>query len=172
VTPGLETEATYLVGYWLLLVAALLSLGAAVLALIPVRLPTWAQVNPDVSTPAYGIAPVVLPAQQPGVFQVDPLTGHPLPSPPAGVPVAYPQPYAPTPQPPGWQPTQPPTAFQSPAAEPSPNQHSALQSLAAQDPDVPATDAPPQPAEPVVAQPPAAARPPGQEQDPAAGQKP
>ncbi len=172
VTPGLETEATYLVGYWLLLVAALLSLGAAVLALIPVRLPTWAQVNPDVSTPAYGIAPGVLPAQQPGVFQVDPLTGHPLPSPPAGVPVAYPQPYAPAPQPPGWQPTQPPTAFQPPAAEPSPNQHSALQSLAAQDPDVPATDAPPQPAEPVVAQPPAAARPPGQEQDPAAGQKP
>jgi hypothetical protein len=126
VLPGVETEATYLVGYWLLLVAALLGLGAAVLALIPVRQPTWAQANPDVSTPPYGIAPVALPAQPPGLFQVDPLTGHPLPSPPTG----YPQPYAP--QPPGWQPSPAQQPFQPPA-----NQQSAMQSLAAQEPVVP-----------------------------------
>jgi hypothetical protein len=213
VTPGLETEATYLVGYWLLLVAALLVLGAAVLALIPVRQPTWAQANPDVSTPPYGIAPVVLPAQPPGMFQVDPLTGHPLPCPPTG----YQQPYAP--QPPGWQPSpaQPPTAFPA-------NQQSALQSLAAQEPvapsppsaggasvprpvvesqsagpaaaevaqpqpfaeaprpsaappptteaSIPRPAAEPQPAEPPVAVKPPAVRPPGQDQDPAAEQKP
>lgn len=106
-SPGLETEVSYLVGYWLLLVAALLSLGAAVLALIPVRTPTWAQINPDVATPPYGIALPVPPAQQmsqaPGTLQVDPLTGHPLPpSPPRGVPAAYPAqpPAEPSPEPP------------------------------------------------------------------------
>lgn len=124
VTPGLETEATYLVGYWLLLVAAVLGLGAAVLALIPVRQLTWAQANPDVSTPPYGIAPVVLPAKPPGAFQVDPLTGHPFPGPPTG----YPQPYAP--QPPGWL----PAPAQPAAAQPPVNQQSAMQSLAAQEP--------------------------------------
>lgn len=155
VTPGLETEATYLVGYWLLLVAALLSLVAAVLSLIPVRPPTWAQVNPDVSTPPYGIAPVVLPVQPPGVLQVDPLTGHPLPSPPAGVPVAYQQPYASPP--PAWQavPAQPPTTAEPPAAE------------TARPEAIPHPAAEPQPVPP-----PAAVEPPGQEPDPVAEQKP
>lgn len=134
VTPGLESEATYLVGYWLLLVAALLSLGAAVLALIPVHQATWAQANPDVSTPPYGMSMVVphIPpmAQQPypapGVVQVDPLTGHPLASsPPSGVPVAYPQHQPPQehqPTPPGAVSAQSlfaqPQVPQPPAAEP------------------------------------------------------
>jgi len=95
--PGLETEASYLVGHWLLLVAAFVSVGAAVLSLIPVRTPTWGQLDQDVATPPYGIAmvPVQPPPQppQPGVFQVDPLTGHPMPpSPPGGVPVQPPPP--------------------------------------------------------------------------------
>ena len=132
VAPGLETEASYLVGHWLLLVAGFLSLGAAVLSLIPVRQPTWGQVNPDVATPPYGIALVPVRPQppQPGVFRIDPLTGHPMPpSPPGGVPVAHPpQPYAQQPplppqplpqsQPPQPQPPQPPAA-QPPAVEPS-----------------------------------------------------
>ncbi len=128
--PGLETEATYLAGHWLLLVAALLSLCAAVLALIPVRQPTWAQVNPDVATPPYGIVLPVVPAYtqppQPGVLQVDPLTGHPVPpSPPTGVPQAYPpqprpQPQAPQPQPPVSEPPQPAVTAPPAASEPSP----------------------------------------------------
>lgn len=190
VTPGLETEASYLVGYWLLLVAALLSLVAAVLSLIPVRVPTWAQVNPDVSTPPYGIAPVVLPAQPPpGVLQVDPLTGRPLASPPTGVPVAYPQPYAPPP--PGWQPVpaQPPATEPAETARPEAVPHPAAapaQPPATEPPPaeavrpeaIPHPAAEPRPAEPQPVPPPAAVPPPeavrrpGQEPDPVAEQKP
>ncbi|MFI7677791.1 hypothetical protein [Actinophytocola sp. NPDC049390] len=126
-TPGLETEATYLVGHWLLMVAAALSLCAAVLALVPVRRPTWAQVNPDVATPPYGIALPQVPARNqppppPGFVQVDPLTGHPMPpSPPTGVPMAHPpqQPLqsqaAPEPPRPADEPSAP---AEAPAVEP------------------------------------------------------
>ncbi|WP_424230611.1 hypothetical protein [Actinophytocola sp.] len=136
--PGFETEATYLVGYWLLLVAAVLGLGAAVLALIPVRQATWAQANPDVSTPPYGMAMAVQPhvpptAQQAyraqDLFQIDPLTGRPLaPSPPSGVPVAYQQHHQPTqppathlPVPPSTQPDQDPVPESPPG--PDPDEH-------------------------------------------------
>ena len=142
--PGLETEASYLVGHWLLLVAALLGFGAAVLSLIPVRRPTWGQANPEVATPPYGIA--VVPVQQPRPpqpFQVDPLTGHPLPpSPPSGVPVVHP-----------WQPYAQPPPPQAPLAEPP----------VAQPPGaVPPAEEPPQPQPPQasLAEPPAAAPPP------------
>ncbi|MFC4853855.1 hypothetical protein [Actinophytocola glycyrrhizae] len=163
VAPGLETEATYLVGYWLLLVAALSSLVAAVLALIPVRQPTWAQINPDFVPRPYGVALPVQPVQpvrptgppQPA-FQVDPLTGQPLPpSPPTGVPVAH-QPFT------GSAPPQPTTQPNAGPAVPLP----------------PAVDVPPRQAptaEPVPAQPvtpPVAGRPPGQEPGPAAEQRP
>lgn len=134
--PGLETEASYLVGHWLLLVAAFLGFGAAVLSLIPVRQPTWGQINADVATPPYGIAVQAQPQPpQPGVFQVDPLTGHPMPpSPPGGVPVVHPrhpyaqqpphqplpsQPQQSQPQQPQTQPQQPPAA-EPPVAEPAP----------------------------------------------------
>ena len=83
VAPGLETDATYLVGYWLLLVAALLSVVAAVLALVPVRRPTWAQVGPATARPPYGTAPhTPQTSQPPGLLRVDPLTGHPVPASP------------------------------------------------------------------------------------------
>lgn len=96
---GLETEATYLVGYWLLLTATLLGFAAAVLALLPTReqQPAWqspppAQVNPYVSTPPYGAAlpmvplpgapaplpPPAAPTSVPPATMVDPLTGQPL----------------------------------------------------------------------------------------------
>lgn len=191
VTPGLQTDATYLAGYWLLLVAALLSLGAAVLALIPVRTPTWAQANPGVATPPYGIAPVALPVQQAGTLQVDPLTGHPLHSPPTGK--AYPPPSAAWAPQPHWQ-APAPTAAQPPRASPPPTaeapgtqpQQSAPQPpaapaspaaappAAAEATPQPAQQAPagPEPVEPVAARPPAAVPPPGEDQDPAAGQKP
>ena len=168
VTPGLETEATYLVGYWLLMVAALLSLGAAVLSLIPVRQPTWAQINPDVSTPPYGLTPVALPVrptvqptvQPPGALQVDPLTGHPLPSPPTGVPVAYPQPYAP----PGWQPTTRPQETPPPApaaAQPAPAPLGTRPTAPeASPPPAQAADSPPPAANPPAAAPPPAETPP------------
>lgn len=128
VTPGLETDAVYLVGYWLLLVAALLSFIAAVLALIPVHQPTWAQVNPVVATPPYGIAtghfpPVPQqPHPAPGTLQVDPLTGHLVPpSPPGGVPVAYPPPFSPPPQaPPAMAPAAQPPPVEPPVPESPP----------------------------------------------------
>jgi hypothetical protein len=135
--PGLETEASYLVGHWLLLVAAFVSFGAAVLSLIPVRAPTWGQLNPEVATPPYGIAVVPLQPRpqppQPGVFQVDPLTGHPMPpSPPSGVPMAQPRPAEP-------RPAEPPPAPQSPApVEPPP----AVEPPAPESPPGPAAEKP------------------------------
>lgn len=103
---GLETDATYLAGYWLLLIATLASFVAAVLSFIPARRPAWQPmpppqpVNPYVSTPPYGIAlPMTAPPAgqaPPGAVQgplgaVDPLTGQPVPaSPPGGVPVVQP----------------------------------------------------------------------------------
>lgn len=109
---GLETDASYLAGYWLLLTATLLGFAAAVLSLLPTRQPAWhppAPVNPFAATPPYGIAipaeavqvsPVPNPAIDPLTgrpmtvdltprpLTVDPLTGQPLGpvSPPAGVP--------------------------------------------------------------------------------------
>jgi hypothetical protein len=91
---GLETDATYLAGYWLLLIASLASFVAAVLSLIPARQPAWQPpqpvlrpVNPYVPTPPYGLA-LPMTAQGPVVA---PLTGQPAPpgpaSPPSGVPV-------------------------------------------------------------------------------------
>lgn len=146
VTPGLETEATYLVGYWLLLVAALSSLGAAVLALIPVRRPTWVQANPDVSTPPYGIAPVALPGRPPGTLQVDPLTGRPLAGP-------YPPPPAAWHPQPNWQaPPHAPATAPPPVNQPRPDQQSALQSPAGQAPEPPVAQPSPL-AEPPAAQP-------------------
>ena len=158
VAPGLETEASYLVGHWLLLVAGFLSLGAAVLALIPVRQPTWGQVNPEVATPPYGIA--LVPAQpqppsqppQPGLFQVDPLTGHPMPpSPPGGVPVMHPpQPYAQQPpRPPQQPPVAAPPAVQPPATAPPAVQPPAVVPPAAGSPAPP----PPAMAPPAMAPP-------------------
>lgn len=95
---GLETDASYLAGYWLLLIATVAGFAAAILSLIPIRQPAWQPprppllVNPFVSTPPYGVA-LPMTAQAP---LVDPLTGHPVApgqaSPPAGVPLV--QPYA------------------------------------------------------------------------------
>ena len=123
VSPGLETGATYLTGYWLLLVAALLSLAAAVLAMVPVRVPTWALAAPDASTPPYGLVLPVRPHPAPpptipGALRIDPLTGHPLPPDlPGGVPTAYP------PQPhhaPGPVPSAVGTGSPAPPAPPAP----------------------------------------------------
>jgi hypothetical protein len=75
---GFDTEATYLVGYWLLLTAAALGLVATALSLVPARRPTWQQPpppDPNLPTPPYGI---VLPVEPPPQYQVDPLTGHAL----------------------------------------------------------------------------------------------
>jgi len=102
---GIETEAAFGVGYWLLLTGALMAATAAVLSLIPVRQVYWPApprlpVDPNMATPPYGI---VLPTQPPPVapqqLAVDPLTGEPLHvdpltgqpySPPAGTPVYSP----------------------------------------------------------------------------------
>jgi hypothetical protein len=122
---GIETESSYLAGFWLLLIAAVLVLVAAVLSLLPARQPTWQPPPPPVSpyteTPPYGIAlpSEVPPAQAPlpgqvnllpppenvvagqpeQVNLVDPLTGEPLhqdpASPPGGVPVGQPLPPSP-----------------------------------------------------------------------------
>lgn len=127
ITPGLETEASYLAGHWLLLVAALVALVAAVFALVPVRQPTWAQLGVDVRTPPYGIAPFGGRGHQPpGVVHVDPLTGHPLPPamPPGYQPFAQPQPHLlPQPQPPVVRPAAEPPATgteQAPGDRPPP----------------------------------------------------
>jgi hypothetical protein len=99
---GLDSEASYLAGYWLLLTAAFLGAVASVLSLLPARQAVWVPpvpVNPFVPTPPYGIA-----VRQPFPGQVDPLAGQPvglvdpltgLPlgqspvSPPAGQPVSF-----------------------------------------------------------------------------------
>lgn len=75
---GVETDANYLVGYWLLLTAVLLVFAAAVLSLLPVRQPVWQPpppVNPFAPTPPYGI---VLPT-----VYTDSVTGQPMPVQPA-----------------------------------------------------------------------------------------
>jgi hypothetical protein len=81
---GLETDATYLVGYWLLLTASVLAFTAAILSLVPARQPSWQQPlmpgYPYAPTPSYGMA---LPMEAlprpatPPAGQVNPLTGHP-----------------------------------------------------------------------------------------------
>lgn len=109
---GFNVTATYGVGHWLLLTAALISIAAAVLALIPARDRTWTPiptaVDPNMATPPFGF---VLPpdggVQTPHTTvdpltglptQIDPLTGQPaMPytqSPPTGF-QASPPPIAP-----------------------------------------------------------------------------
>jgi hypothetical protein len=93
---GLETDATYLVGYWLLLTASLLAFTAAILSLVPTRQPAWQQplmpAYPHVPTPSYGMAPPMdalpRPAGQMNTLtgqpmHIDPMTGQPVPFPPA-----------------------------------------------------------------------------------------
>jgi hypothetical protein len=93
---GLETDATYLVGYWLLLTASLLAFTAAILSLVPSRQPAWQQplmpAYPHVPTPSYGMAPPMdalpRPAGQMNTLtrqptHIDPMTGQPVPFPPA-----------------------------------------------------------------------------------------
>ncbi|HEX6353945.1 hypothetical protein [Actinophytocola sp.] len=79
----LDTNASYLAGYWLLLTACLLAFAASVLSLLPTRQPAAAwqppvAVNPFMATPPFGIA---LPVQAPLTGQptlLDPLTGQPV----------------------------------------------------------------------------------------------
>lgn len=112
---GINAEASYRVGFWLMMTAALLALLAGVFALLPNPRPAWpAQqlVDPYVATPPYGFPMPVPPAapltpqpmsqSMPQPLTVDPLTGQPvqvdpltgLPvapghfSPPAGMPAA------------------------------------------------------------------------------------
>jgi hypothetical protein len=74
---GLDSEAGYLVGYWLLLTAAFLGVVAGGMSLLPVRQAVWQPVESDVATPPYGV--VVLPQEAvPVPVQVDPLTGQPV----------------------------------------------------------------------------------------------
>ena len=93
---GLETDATYLVGYWLLLTASLLAFTAAILSLVPTRRPAWQQplmpAYPHVPSPSYGMAPPMdalpRPAGQMNTLtgqpmHIDPMTGQPVPFPPA-----------------------------------------------------------------------------------------
>jgi hypothetical protein len=114
---GLDSDASYLAGYWLLLTAAFLGAVASVLSLLPARQAVWVPppvpVNPFVPTPPYGIAvPQPFPGSFPGPVEplagqhlVDPLTGQPLgQSPVAGQPVpppaevpAQPVPFTPEP---------------------------------------------------------------------------
>jgi hypothetical protein len=109
---GLQTDASYLAGYWFLLTATLLSFAAAILSFLPTRQPAWQPpppVNPFAATPPYGIAlptetqltyagpQAVVSAIDPLTSQplaVDPLTGLPLPQGPARPPVTPPSPYA------------------------------------------------------------------------------
>lgn len=100
---GLETDATYLVGYWLLLTASVLAFTAAILSLIPARRPYWQppmMMNAQVPTPSYGIAlPMDALPQTPPPGHVNPLTGHlvhidPLTGQPAPYPSSGPPPAA------------------------------------------------------------------------------
>ncbi len=155
---GLQTDASYLAGHWLLVVAALLGLVAAVLAIVPVRRPAWPPpeaANPYAATPPYGTA---LPASAPprhhhvdqrtgGLIRVDPLTGQPLQSPPSGVPAQR----FPT-SPPGGVPTQPspaspPGGPPSPSAAPGPYERPQGPPPAA--PPLPATDVDPRTGQPL-----------------------
>jgi hypothetical protein len=88
---GITTEANYLVGYWLLLLATALGFAAAVLALVPARQRVW---QPPESP--YGYAPTgppgsmaprapmarMAPTAPAAAYAVDPLTGQLLPGPP------------------------------------------------------------------------------------------
>jgi hypothetical protein len=113
---GFETDATYLVGYWLLLTASVLAFTAAILSLIPARQRFWQPpmpMNPYMS-PSYGMAQPMdaLPQQAtPSPGQVNPLTGHPvhldpLTGQPAHFPSSAPPPAA---QVPGYPLTQSPS---------------------------------------------------------------
>lgn len=98
---GLTTDASYLVGYWLLLAATLLGFVAAVLSLLPARKPVWQSNRYPYGqpTPPYGLAgPRQHPAgpphgfgppsgaypvpSAPVAYAIDPLSGRPLPGPP------------------------------------------------------------------------------------------
>lgn len=70
-SPGVSTEATYLVGYWLLLVATLLGFAAAVLALLPARQAAWRPAGAPYGLPGAAVA-----------YAVDATTGQRLPGPP------------------------------------------------------------------------------------------
>lgn len=111
---GLESDASYRVGYWLMLTAVLLAFTAAVLSLLPTRQPAWGAAppaNPYMATPPYGFAVpqqaqpgqavvYALPPEQPAgapPLAVDPLTGQPFHpatvDPLTGQPVAPSQPF-------------------------------------------------------------------------------
>jgi hypothetical protein len=143
---GVETAGSYLVGYWLLLIAVLLGFAAVVLSLLPAREPVWQPppppVNPYLPTPPYGMAlPRPIPYGQPVVhtlppepvpapqgLTVDPLTGQPMAqgpaSPPVGVPAAQPalgiDPVTGQTSPPTGLPAQPPTAVDPLTGQPIP----------------------------------------------------
>lgn len=87
VSQGIATDASYLVGYWLLLVATFMGFAAAVLSLLPARKPVWdAQAPPFGFTPAGGrrMASMAFSGPPTGAvaYAVDPLTGQPVPGPP------------------------------------------------------------------------------------------
>ncbi len=86
---SINADASYLVGYWLLLAAGLLGLAAAIMALLPARQRVWQPPgSPYAPTPPYGFGPMAfgamspLPPAGPVAYAVDPLTGRPLPGPP------------------------------------------------------------------------------------------
>jgi integrin beta 8 len=85
---GITTEANYLVGYWLLMVATFLGFAAAVLALVPARQRVWQPPEGPygfASTGAHpmaSMAPTGPAAGQAVAYAVDPLTGQLLPGPP------------------------------------------------------------------------------------------
>ena len=127
---GVETSGSYLVGYWLLLVAVLFGFAAAVLSLLPARDPAWQPLpppgNPYLSTPPYGMTlPRQVPRHQPVVhalppepvpgvtgavgLAVDPLTGQPLAQGPASPPAGS-GPLTGRTSPPAGLPAQPPNA--------------------------------------------------------------
>jgi hypothetical protein len=131
---GIDVSATFGVGHWLLLTAALLAAVATVLVLIPAREPRWTPVavDPNMATPPYGIAllqarpmepqrplPTSPPSGVPTQTLVDPLTGLPYATavdPTTGMPplgpivVPDPPPAPPTPPTPAVPPTEDPLA--------------------------------------------------------------
>jgi hypothetical protein len=130
---GIETDASYLAGYWLLLAATLIGFAAAVLSMLPTRQPVWqppAPVNPYVPTPSYGLAipaePVVhtLPPEpvkgmQPVVHALppEPVEGMPPSGQPLSVDPLTGQPLSPG-RPPGGVPGLDPVLGQPPAHGP------------------------------------------------------
>lgn len=93
----LGVETSYLAGLWIMVGAAVLSVVAVVLSLLPVPQPEPEVVDPDAPTPPFGI---VLPVpEEPPVRTVDALTGEPTaeePSVPELGPIVVPD--APPPQ--------------------------------------------------------------------------